>query len=194
MTRRKTNTILWTFSGLLLSLAVLLVVLSGLSGQILVTDADGIPDAAESVMAAIHSGNWEDLEALVADANELAPETGDENSAHHLIWDAYRNSLRWSCEDGYGIGGSHVTQKVTVTCLDIPALTDAMARILPELSDNAINMTAEQALSAATEAVLRQELPLTEEKITLSFVRKNGQWLLIPDNTLLALLSGFTAG
>jgi len=180
---------LWTVTGLLLSLAVLLVVLTGLSGQIWITDAEGIPAAADAVMSAIRSSDWKTLETLVADAQALDPQTGEENSAELLIWDAYRQSLQWTCSDGYELHGAHVTQQVTVTCLDIPALTGRIAEILPEIS----NTAREQALVTAAEEALAGEIPVNRRDIIMTFVRTDGQWKLLPNSALVALLSGFTA-
>lgn len=190
MKRRKKRTILWTLAGLLFSLSVLLVVISGFSGQIRITDTAGIPIAADAVMHAVHTGDWNTLAILVADAQDLEPVTGEEGSAERLIWEAYQQSLQWSCTDGFEADGAQVMQKVSVTCLDISALTDRMIEILPEISDD---VAEDDLLAAAAEAALFEEPPVLQKDITMAFVRKNGQWKLIPDHTLLALLSGFTA-
>ena len=54
-------------------------------------------------------------------------------------------------------------------------------------------MAEEDLLAAAAETALSQDLPVLQKEITMTFVRVNGRWKLIPNNTLLALLSGFTA-
>ncbi len=194
MTRRKQTTILWTAAGLVLSLAVLLVVLSGLAGQLWITDAAGIPQAADSVMRCIQDGNWNELASFVVGEPELEPQTGEENTAENLIWDAYRQSIQWRCNDGYTVQGRQVIQQLTVSCLDISELTRSMKKILPEITDGTVNMTADHALIAAAEEVLRGDIPMMQKDIRLSFVRKNGQWEIVPDSGLLSLLSGFTAG
>lgn len=190
MKRRKKRTILWTLAGLLLSLSVLLVVISGFSGQIRITDTAGIPIAADAVMHAVYTGDWNTLAMLVADEQDLEPVTGEEGSAERLIWEAYQQSLQWSCSDGFEADSTQVMQKVSVTCLDISALTSRMMEILPEIADD---VSEDDLLAAAAEAALFEELPVLQKDITMAFVRRNGQWKLVPDHTLLALLSGFTA-
>lgn len=190
MKRRTKKTFFWSLAGLLFSLSVFLVVFSGLSGQIRITDTAGIPLAADSVMNAVHTGDWNSLELLVAEDYTLEPMTGEEGSAERMIWEAYQKSLQWNCAGEFDIEGAKVMQKVSVTCLDIPALTGRMIEILPEIADD---VAEEDLLAAAVETVLFEELPLLQRDITMTFVRKDGRWKLIPNNALLALLSGFTA-
>ena len=190
MKRRKKRTILWTLTGLLFSLAVLLVVFTGLTGQIRIADQPGLPMAADSVLMAIQTGDWATLELLLANDYDLEPITGEEGSPEHLIWEAYQQSLQWHCQQGFDVQGAQVIQNVSLTCLDIPALTRHMTMILPEVSEE---VSAQEVLIAELNAALSEDLPTLKKDITMTFVRMNGQWKLIPDNTLLALLSGFTA-
>lgn len=190
MKRRTKRTILWTLAGLLFSLSLFLVVFSGLTGQIRITDTDGIPVAADSVMHAVHTGDWRTLELMVAEEYTLEPLTGEEGSAERIIWEAYQQSLQWNCAEGFDIEGAKMIQKVSVTCLDIPALTNRMIEILPEIADD---VAEEDLLASAAETALFEGLPLLQRDITMTFVRMDGRWKLIPNNALLALLSGFTA-
>ncbi len=189
MTRKTVKTMLWTIAGLMLSLAVLLVVLSGLSGQIFITDAHGITEAADDVMDSIQNGDWEQLNALLAADEELILQTGEDGTVERLIWTAYQDSLQWCCADSYEIQGSNVTQKITVTCLDIAELSEKMMVILPQLLEHSER---EQALMAAAEQALESEPPVMQKEITMTFVRNNGQWKVVSNSALLALLSGFT--
>lgn len=190
MKRRTKRTFFWTLAGLLFSLSLFLVVFSGLTGQIRITDTDGIPVAADSVMHAVHTGDWRTLELMVAEEYTLEPLTGEEGSAERIIWEAYQQSLQWNCAEGFDIEGAKMIQKVSVTCLDIPALTNRMIEILPEIADD---VAEEDLLASAAETVLFEGLPLLQRDITMTFVRMDGRWKLIPNNALLALLSGFTA-
>jgi len=193
MKRSKKKAIFWSAAGLLFSLAAVLVVLGGLKGNVRVTDPEGIPGAANAVMTAVRDGDWDGLNGLVTQPQELTPQTGGEGSAERLIWDAYRQSLQWECPEDFRLQEARVTQAVSVTCLDIAAVTGAMNEHLPEIADSNADMTREQALAAAAEAVLSAGPPVTRKQITMTFVRSGGQWKLVPDKALLALLSGFTA-
>lgn len=188
------KTLLWSAAGLLLSLLVLLVVFGGLAGEVLVTDPDGISETADAVMTCIRTGDWKSLELLVSGNPAMDPVTGEEDAAENLIWKAYQQSLQWVCAEGFDIQGPHVTQRVTVTCLDISKVTGVMAQVLLEPADGSTdpeNRT--QSLRAAAEQALNPNAPTMQREITLTFVRKNGQWQVVSNGALLAVLSGFTA-
>jgi len=192
MIKAKKNALLWLLSGLVCALLLLLVVFTGLSGTVMITDRDGIQEAADTVMHCIRAGNWEALESAVIGSHALSPLTGEADSAEALIWDAYRNSLNWTCKDGFEIQNSCVNKKLTVSYLDIPQITSEMAGIL-SATNTADHEQQAAALQAAAQKVLDTAAPVTECEITLTFQRDNGQWLLVPNGALQALLSGFTA-
>lgn len=187
MVQRKNPALLWLGAGLLLSLLTLLVVFTGLAGNVLVTDPEGIPETADSVLKAVQTGDWKALEGLVSGNPPLVPATGEENTAEKAIWNAYQQSLTWVCGEGFEIRGPYVTQQVSVTCLDIARVTHAMAEILEDAPADAA------ALLSAAEKILESDPPMVQREITLTFRRGNGRWQLVPNSALQALLSGFTA-
>ena len=193
MTKANKQTLLWLFAGLVFSLLTLLVIWTGLSGKVWITDPEGIPETADAIMDSIQAGDWAALEEMVLGNPELAPNVGVQGSAERMIWDAYRNSLQWSCEDPFRILGSLISQKVSVTCLDIPSVTDAISKTLAE-SDPAIFVDTAQTerLPIAAADVLESEIPMIRKEITLTFQRSQGRWVLVPNHSLQILLSGFT--
>lgn len=192
MTKANKQTLLWLFAGLVFSLLTLLVIWTGLSGKVWITDPEGIPETADAIMDSIQTGDWAALEEMVLGSPSLTPRVGAPDSAEKMIWDAYRNSLQWSCEDPFRILGSLISQKVSVTCLDIPSVTDAISKTLAE-SDPAIFVDTAQTerLPIAAADVLESEIPMIRREITLTFQRNQGHWMLVPNNALLKLLSGF---
>lgn len=191
MTNAKKQTLLWLFAGLVFSLLTLLVIWTGLSGKVWITDPEGIPEAADAVMDSIQTGDWAGLEEMVLGNPELAPNVGVQCSAERMIWDAYRNSLRWSCEEPYRIQGSLISQTVSVTCLDIPGVTDAISKTLSSPDSTGIEAATQTELLRTVAAhVLESELPMFRREITLTFQRNQGHWMLVPNNALLMLLSG----
>ena len=191
MVQTKKIAFLWLMAGLLCAILLSLVVLTGLCGQIMITDRDGIQKAADSVMHYIRSGNWEALEKIVLGSPSLRPLTGEADSAEALIWDAYRDSLNWTYRDRFEVDQSCISQKITVSCLDIPKVTSDMAAVL-QTTSKADPAQQAAALQASAQKVLETNAQLTECEITLTFRREKGQWLLVPNGALQALLSGFT--
>lgn len=190
MTKNNTQTKLWTILGLLMSLSVILIVLSGLSGQVWIADVDGINQSAEQVLTSIKDSDWDKLNTLIDGNSDLIPQIGDENTAENLIWHAYTQSLQWEIDDTFQLQGACVTKSIVTTCLDISSLADQITDILSESADYT---DLNSALISATEQVLDEDIPLMQRKISMSFVRKDGDWKLVPNNALLSLLSAFTA-
>ena len=58
MMHAKKHTLLWLAGGLFFTLLALWIVISGLSGNVIVTDPDLIQNTADSVMTNLQSGNW----------------------------------------------------------------------------------------------------------------------------------------
>lgn len=182
MATNKKNAFLWTAAGLLLSIMVLVLVLGGLKGGILIADEENIPVTADAVLRSVQVGDWASLSALVSGHPDLEPQLPEDGTVERLIWNAYQSSLQWTLE-GYSVDGSRITQNVTVTCLDIASVSRQLRETPMERSEQLV--TAEQLLSA--------DIPTMQQTISLTMVRENGSWVIVPNNALLALMSGFTA-
>ena len=192
MTKANKQTLLWFSAGLVFSFLTLLVIWTGLSGKVWITGPEEIPDAVDAVMTSIQTGDWVRLEEMVSGNPELTPKVGAEDSAEKMIWDAYRNSLQWSCEEPFRIHSSLITQKVSITCMDIPSITDAISTMLSSPDSTGFYAaTQTEFLHTVAAHVLESELPMIRREITLTFQRNQGHWMLVPNNALLKLLSGF---
>ena len=190
MKRRTKKAIAWMIPGLILSILVFLVVFSGLMGETRITDPYGITESAEKLLECVKAGDWKALNELTADTEQFQPQTGAEGSAEHLIWKAYQESLQWSFTENFETEGSQVALDVTVTCLDISGFTRSLTGILAESTDEDQR---EAALASAVREALDGEVPTIQRTVGLRFVRKDGQWKVVSNQALLALLSGFTA-
>lgn len=192
MTKANKQTLLWFSAGLVFSFLTILVVWTGLSGKVWITGPEEIPDAVDAVMTSIQTGDWVRLEEMISGNPELTPKVGAADSAEKMIWDAYRNSLQWSCEEPFRIHSSLITQKVSVTCMDIPGITDAISTMLSSADSTGFDAaTQTEFLHTVAAHVLESELPMIRREITLTFQRNQGHWMLVPNNALLMLLSGF---
>ena len=192
MTKANKQTLLWFSAGLVFSFLTLLVIGTGLSGKVWITGPEEIPDAVDAVMTSIQTGDWVRLEEMVSGNPELTPKVGAADSAEKMIWDAYRDSLQWSCEEPFRIHGSLITQKVSITCMDIPSITDAISTMLSSADSTGFDAaTQTEFLHTVAAHVLESELPMIRREITLTFQRNQGHWMLVPNNALLMLLSGF---
>lgn len=172
-----------------MSLLSLLVVCGGLWGKVIVIDPEGIPQTTELVMTCIRTGDWEALKLLVSGNPDVEPVTGEEDSAEKLIWMAFQDSLQWSCEEPFAVRGAYIVQRVTVNCLDISKLA---GKISQSLQESKIECKESEHMRSVVDQVLKSDLPTVQREITLTYIRQNGRWQVIPDGALLYLLSGLT--
>ena len=193
MTKAIKQTLLWFSAGLVFSFLTILVVWTGLSGKVWITDPEGIPEAADAIMDSIQAGDWAVLEDMVLGSPSLTPRVGSPDSAEKMIWDAYRNSLQWSCEEPFRIHSSLITQKVSVTCMDIPGITDAISTMLSSADSTGFDAaTQTEFLHTVAAHVLESEHPMLHREMILTFQRSQGRWVLVPNHSLQILMSGFT--
>lgn len=187
MLRTKKSLQLWLLAGLILSLLALLVVAGGFAGNVLIVNPEEIPDAADAVMNCIQKGDWQSLRELVAGNPDLTPILDEKDSAEAVLWEAYRESLEWYCREPLDTRDNGlVAQNILVTCLDLRAAADAAASLLQENPQkNALTLT------AAVEQALEINVPTVTYDVRLSFLRRDGQWLLVPDKALQEILSAF---
>lgn len=186
----KKRTLLWSAAGLVMSLLVLVVVAGGLQGDVFVTNPEGITQTADSLLFCVQNGNWEDLGLHISGNPSLDPNTEETDSAENRIWKAYQQSLQWVCAEEFEVQGPYVIQRVSITCLDISTVTRTMMQLL---SESAAPQAQDELLKAAAQQVLDTQSPTIQKELTLTLVRENGRWLVVPNSALLALLSGFTA-
>lgn len=192
MMHAKKHTLLWLAGGLIFSLLAFWIVISGLSGNVTVTDPDFIRNTADSVMTNLQSGNWNSLSKAIVGCPSLEPAIGEEDSPEQIIYGAYLKSLEWSFPEAFQIQGMQVTQRISVTHLDILRLTDTLSQILSE--ETALGPEDQtQILCSAVEQLLASDPPYTQQELTLTFLWENHQWRLLPDSAFLALLSGFVS-
>lgn len=192
MTQGKKDTFLWFASGLFLSLLILLVVFRGLSGNIFITNPEGIPETANAVLTCIQTGSWDDMDKLISGNPVLDPSTGVAVSAEGILFQAFQESLQWTFEEEFKVQHAYITQRITITCLDIPETTNTMAQILNDGPTVEDPMYWAQIMAEAAEQVLKEGAPCINRELTLTLRRENGTWVVVPDQEFLHLLSGFT--
>lgn len=177
-------------AGILFCILVLVVVDSGLSGSTIITDPQGVPETAEKVMQCIRQGEWDSLSALTYGAPIPVPAVGADGTTEKYIWDAYQQSLQWSVGEELQVSGPCVSVNVALAYLDIQNVSEEMAQIMLETSEN---NQQEQLLDHAVRQVLGMQPVSAKRDISLTFVREENQWKVVPNKALLEVFSGFTS-
>lgn len=211
MKTRKKGTIGWSSAGAVLSLCVLIAVIYGLnSTPRLLADPSKVTSAAEKVLDCARTGDLESLEKMLFGEPSLGDVPSRDSSPQSMIWYEYLDSIQYSLPDALEVTDEGISINVTVTCLDISAVTDALNNTAPDLMErkaaaagseeeiydtdhNYRESFVSEVLREAVSQILRMHPQTMERKITLQLVRSDGLWQVVPNEDLLQLLSGFVS-
>lgn len=207
----KQPAILWCVAGLILSLCTIGAAIYGInSSTAVLMDTSVVTAAAEEVLDCARTGDYEALGQLLYGAPDLGAVPEKEDTAESLIWYAFLDSIQYQPDAVCQADGACVTLDVSVTCLDISAVTASLQAIAPErmkqmaeemdsnndIYDEEHNFREEfvaEVLRSSTVQVLAEQPQTMERRITLQFIESDGRWQVVPTEALLQLLSGFVS-
>lgn len=212
MEKRKQPANLWLLAGAVISLCVLILVAWGThsSPAVLVNDAK-VLEAAEQMLECARSGDFKALEDLMQGAPDLGTGPGEEDTAQNLLWRAYLNSITYTLPERCHAQDGGIGVEISVSCLDLSAVTTAMETLAPELLAQAVREADNEetiydgengyreeflahVLREAANQALSREAQQVEYTLNLSFAREKGCWQVVPTEELLEFLSGFVSG
>lgn len=199
MKNMKKPVILWGIAGIVLSLCTLIAAVYGMnSSPVVLMDSTVILETAEQTLECARSGDLDALEQLLYGTPDLGESPEKSQEAKSLIWYAYLDSMEYRLGEECYASGSGMAVDVSIHCLDISAVTEAMQAIVPTLMTQAEAETASEAeiskvLSSAAAQVLAEQSQMMDREITLNLVRSNGRWQVVPTEALQQFLSGFVS-
>lgn len=208
MKRRILTAPAWMAMGLLISLLVLAVLTVGLKQppRLLVDDA-ALRAHAQELMESLRSGDYKAVSQLLSGAPDLGqPPRPD--TPEGQIWQAYLGSIRYECAQHCGCTGSQVTLEMTLQCLDISSVTEALQETGRALLEARANQIHDESLvydgdhnylesfltpilMDATAQTLEEHGCPMERQLTLIFTQQDGTWKIVPTQELQQLLSGY---
>lgn len=164
--------------------------------------------AAQAFGDGLAQGDLTALSGLIEGTPELDPAPEDPVLA--LAWEHYARSLSLEFSGDWYATDSGICRDATVTALDIPAALALAGERYPELLTTRVNESVLEdirggdgsydpdfvfgVLAEAMEQVL-EETPCTlQRELTLTFVFREGRWLVRPDGDLQDIFSGCMAG
>lgn len=201
----------WAAAGAVLSLCVLIAVIYGLNRDPqFLADPSKVTAAAEEVLDCACTGDLDTLEKMLYCEPSLGDVPNRDTSVQSMIWYAYLDSIRYSLPDTPEVTDEGISLNVSITCLDISAITEALKDTAPDLmaqeaaaagSDEEIydadhnyrESFISEVLQKAVSQILRRQPQTMEREITLQLVRSDRQWQVVPNEELLQLLSGFVS-
>jgi len=189
----------WLLAGLILSLCTLFTVIFGLNSvPVVLLDTTAVTEAAVQTMEAACSGDFEALSGMLSGSPVLGEAPKKEQDADSLIWYAYLDSICYELSEECRASGSGMEIDVSIQCLDIPAVTEALQALVPTLmtqtqAEQASEAEINKVLSTAAAQILENDAPMTEQTITLQLIRSENRWQVMPTESLRQLLSGFVS-
>lgn len=166
---------------------------------------DGVREFALEFLDKLDKGDFSGVEKCLYGSPDLGLEKAPATEAGQQLWQAYRDSVSVEYGDNCYSEGTNIYQSAKVTALDLPAamgkLSSTGAEILKNTLETAEDPTAlldedgtipdtlrQQALSQALTRVLGEGQTVTRE-MKVRLVQEDGQWRVVPDGALLAVLS-----
>lgn len=139
---------------------------------------------------AISRADLETAETLIYGQPQLAGKLSDQTITGSLIWESFLESLSCKADSVCVQTASGVTQNVTITTLDIPALWADAEERLQYLAEQAPQADAAELMMQAVRAALQEKDRTVSRKVTLNLCLRDGSWWIIWDAPLRKAMSG----
>lgn len=163
-------------------------------------------DVAQSVLSALDHGDLSKVGTYFYGAPALGLDREPATAEGKQIWNAYRDSITVTADEGCCAEGTTIYQTAQVTALDIgealSRLDEEAAALLNQKVETAEDPAALLDENGEVPQTLKDELrgqaltqALSDAKtvttqITFQLIEKDGQWWAVPDQAMLDVLSG----
>lgn len=163
-------------------------------------------DVARSVLSALDHGDLSNVGTYFYGAPALGLDREPATAEGKQIWNAYRDSITVTADEGCYAEGTTIYQTAQVTALDISEalsrLDEEAAALLSKRLETAEDPAALLDENGEVPQTLKDELcaqALTQvladaktvtTQITFQLIEKDGQWWAVPDQAMLDVLSG----
>ena len=164
-------------------------------------------EKAAALMDAVAEGDYDTAGTMILGNPRLGVDRDPQDRAGIMIWEAFVKSYRYELVGECYATDSGVAQNVRVTYLDIGSVTKnlrqrsqalleeqiAQAEDVSQLYNEKNEFHEEFVMSALYDAVedaLREDAVETGMEFTLNMVYRDGTWVVVPDDALMAAISG----
>ena len=197
---------LYTALGLIM-LALFLVMAKPGASPTLLSPAQDAQNQVVQMMDALCRGDFPAVEQYILGNPSLGVDHEPADTASALIWDAFVDSFSYELSGECYATDTGVAQDVTLTYLDIPAVTEGLAQRsekhlaklqkeathTSEIYDENGNYHSDLVLkvfNAAVAEALQENSSLTSSTFTLQLVQRDNQWYIISNNEFINAISG----
>ena len=174
---------------------------------VLLAPVDEAEEKAAALMDAVAEGDYNTAGTLILGTPNLGVDRDPQDKAGIMIWEAFVKSYRYELVGECYATDSGVAQNVRVTYLDIGSVTKNLRQRSQALLEERIAQADDvsqlynennefheefvmDALYDAVEDALREDATETGMEFTLNLVYRDGTWVVVPDDALMAAISG----
>ena len=163
-------------------------------------------DFAQLVLGALEDGDFTAVEGYLYGKPSLGLDREPATAEGKQIWNAYRDSITVTADEGCCAEGTTIYQTAQVTCMDIgqtlSGLEQRAGALLTQKLDEQEDPTALLGEDGQIPQTLRDEIRMQAlqealaepetmtAQITFQLIEQDGQWWVLPDQALLDVLSG----
>jgi len=198
--------------GLILAVSTVVLSLSVLDAPtVLVSVPEAAVQRTTDLMAAVSAGDFGEVEKMLYGTPDLGMDREAADDVGKLIWDAFLDSIDYEFAGEFYATDVGFARNVTITTLELTSVTETLKERSQELLEKRVE-TAEDVsqvydenndyredfvmdvLFDAVYQSLEEDARYRSWDVTLNLVYHQDQWWIRPDQTLIAAISGGTAG
>ena len=197
-----------------LSLAVFTALLCAFAmtqEPMLIADPQGAASAAETVMESVRQGDYASAASVMQGKPDLGVNREPEDIVGKLLWQEFIRSFSYEKKGSCYAAEDGMALNMTVTYLDfnsvVNTLGDRAGELLEQQVKNAEDPSllqdgedhyrqelVDQVLTQAAKDAIAQDAKTITEDITVHMAFEDGKWWVIPESSLIHVISGGTAG
>ena len=212
MNKYKGIAAVFAVAGLLLALGTVALSLhSRNTPAVLLAASEDAAGTARELMEALEQGDFSRAEAVLYGTPSLGADREPGDEVGSMIWDAFTDSIDCRFTGQLYATDRGLAQDVSITTLDIMSVTKNLKSRSEKLLEACVQMAEDvsqiydenneyreefvmQVLHDAASQSLQQDAKTVTRNITLNLVYHQKQWWVMPDQALLQVISGGTAG
>jgi len=174
---------------------------------VLVAPVEEAKQQAQALMDAVAAGDYDTASSLILGTPQLGVDRDPEDQTGVMIWNAFAESYQYELMDECYATDTGVALDVRVTYLDISSVTKnlrqrtqtlleeriAAAENVTELYDENNEFREEFVMEALYDAVddaLQEDAQQVSVSFTINLVYRDGTWVVVSDDALMAAISG----
>lgn len=195
-------------------LAVVLIAATGIgyvrfhdAPPMILTPVEEVENRTEALMEAFCRGDYAAARESLYGRPELRWDPDAASELGTVLWEAFGSAVAYEFSGECYASGSGIFRDVVITVLDVPAMIPqiqehfqflleqytAGARRNAEALDEEGNIREEfmkKVLCEAAQQAVRENSIYAKRQITLALLYQDGQWWVVPDQELIALVTG----